>query len=108
MLGTTGQFIEVADTADIALPARELFQYGLCLFQLVGNREISGNFTVDLIPYTYRDLIQISQCIQYGKCHIGSALQTTAVLGGNTVEPSHTSGTSGSCTELTTVTAAVT
>ena len=33
------QFIEVADTADIALPARELFQYGLCLFQLVGNRE---------------------------------------------------------------------
>ena len=55
-------------------------KYGLCLFQLVGNREISGNFTVDLIPYTYRDLIQISQCIQYGKCHISSALQTTAVL----------------------------
>ena len=33
------QFIEFADTADITLPTGELLQYGLCLFQLVGNRK---------------------------------------------------------------------
>ncbi len=83
------------------------FSTGFSLFQLVGNRKSVVNFTVDLIPYTYRDLLQISQCIQYGKCYIGSALQTTAVLGGNTVEPAHTSGASGGSAELTAVTAAV-
>ncbi len=102
------QFIEVADTADIALPARELFQYGLCLFQLVGNREISGNFSVDLITNTYRNLIQISKYIEYCKCYIGSALQATAVLGSYTVEPSHTSRAACGCTELSAVSSAVT
>ena len=100
------QFLEFFDTADITLPSGEFLQYGLSLLQLVGYREISGHFTIDLIAYTYRDLLQISQCIQYGKCYIGSALQTTAVLGSYTVEPAHTSGASGGSTELTTVTAA--
>ena len=62
-------------------------------------------FSVDIISYTYRNLIQISQNIQYGERYIGSSLHTASVFGSHCIEPSHTSRSSGCCTELAAVSA---
>ena len=69
-------------------------------------REFRRHFAVDLISYTYRDLIQISQNVNYRKCNVCCSLQTASVFGSHTVKPSHTSRTSCRCTEFAAVSAA--
>ena len=70
------------------------------------NRELCCHFSVDLITDTYRNFIQITKYIQNRKCNICCTLQATAILGSNTVKPSHSSRTSCSCTKLTAITTA--
>ena len=72
----------------------------------MSGREISRYFSVNIVAYAYRNLVQVAKYVKYGKCHISSTLQTASVFGSHTVEPSHSSRTSGSCTILSAVSAA--
>ena len=93
------------DSTDIAFPSRKLLNNRFCFLKLHSCREFCCYLSVDLIACANRDLIQISQNIQYCKSNVCSSLETASVFGCNTVEPSHTSRTACSSTELTTVTA---
>ena len=69
-------------------------------------RELCCHFSIDLIAYTYRNLIQVSKYIQNCKRYICRTLHPASVLGSNTVKPSHTSRTSCCRSEFTAVSSA--
>ena len=98
----------VLNATNIRLPSRKLFQNWFCFFQLRCSREISGHFSINLVTNTNRDLIQIAKYIQYGKCHVGCSLNTAAILGCNTVKPSHTSWTPCGCSEFSAISTSLT
>ena len=76
------------DSTDIAFPSRKLLNNRFCFLKLHSCREFCCYLSVDLIACANRDLIQISQNIQYCKSNVCSSLETASVFGCNTVEPS--------------------
>ena len=97
------QIFVFLDSADIAFPSWKCFQNRFCFLKQCSCREVCCYFSVDLISCTNRNFIQISKYIKNCKSNICSSLQTASIFGSNAVEPSHTSRTSCSSTELTAV-----
>ena len=79
----------ILDSADIAFPAWKLLDHRFCFLKLSCGRELSGDFSVDIISYANRNLIQVSKYVKYRKCNISSTLKTSAIFGSNAVIPSH-------------------
>ena len=73
------QILVLAHTGDIAAPAGNGRQDGLCLVNDGGKREIVGLFAVDLILRADRDLLHIGQDIELRKRDLGCALDAAAV-----------------------------
>ena len=75
----------VLDSTDITFPSWKLLDHRFCFLKSGCGREVCGNLSVDIVSNTNRDLIQISQNIQYCKSNVCSSLETASVFGSNTV-----------------------
>ena len=100
------KILVLLNSSDICLPAWKCLIYRLCFLELWCCWEVCCNLTIDIIAYTYRDLIEISKYIKYCKCNVCCSLDTAAILWCHTVEPTHSSRSSCCCTKLTAITAA--
>ena len=94
------------DTTDITVPSWKLFKNWFCFFKIMCRWEVCCNLSINLISYTYRNLFQVSKHIKNCKCYICCSLHSASILGSNTVEPAHSSRTSGCSTELSAISTA--
>ena len=60
----------VLDSSDIAFPSRKCLINGLGLVEEVSNRELCCYFSVDVIAYAYRNLIEVAEYVKYCESYI--------------------------------------
>ena len=71
----------VLDSSDIAFPSRKCLINGLSLVEEVSNREFCCNFSVDIIAYAYRNLIEVAEYVKYCESYICCSLKSATVFG---------------------------
>ena len=102
------KFIVFLDTTYITFPSRKNFIYRFCLSKFCCYREVFNNFTINLITYTYRNFLKISETVKYGKYNFRSTLYLTTITCSNGIKSSHTAWTSCCSTILSAVSSAFT
>src|SRR5699024_73965 len=64
------QLLILLYAADITFPSRKGLEHRFCFLKKMRNREIRSYLSVNFIPDTYRDLIQVAKYVQNRKRNI--------------------------------------